>query len=362
MSESDGAAQSYLRVAGGVLSGLIIAATFGVIALCFRYGIDHGDYGKLVPGGEGIFVNSVCGILSIKNYGTGRYVCALSTTSQMQSVGLDIYPETLNRFGKTLDQWLNDTAFLNSAVEKAFALSPDGPSKSLGAIGWGSDAGYMDFVQFSFLLFGHKIEALYYAYFLLLIVSTALFCIQFSKNYFALFTILASQFTIFASLALLTPYFDGVYSQSSPRFISVLAIIPLLQGLFLIVYRVPISWSPIALFAPQAILLVAALDFRAQAYGEAVALIICCVPLAAFDLWFRKGTLRLKLMRFWPAAVLLVGLAGGEYLESGAADPSIDGSGGMRTHTFWEPLYYDLQHHPDWTRKVWCPTQWANRR
>ena len=210
MSESDGAAQTYLRAAGGFLAGLLIAATFGVIALCFRYGIDHGHYDKLVPGGEGIFVNSICGILSIKNYGTGRYVCALSTASQMQSIGLNSYPEELNGPGKTLGQWLNDTAFLNSALEKAFALSPDGPSKSLAAIGWGSDAGYMDFVQFAFLLFGHKIEALYYAYFLLLVVSTALFCIQFLRNYFALSTILAFQFTVFASLALLEPYFSGV--------------------------------------------------------------------------------------------------------------------------------------------------------
>jgi hypothetical protein len=59
----------------------------------------------------------------------------------------------------------------------------------LQATGWGSDAGYMDFVDLAFAVFGPKIEALYLGCFLLLTASTVLVCVQFARNLFPLFTI-----------------------------------------------------------------------------------------------------------------------------------------------------------------------------
>jgi len=182
-------------VAGGCLSALLIAAIIAMIGTSFRYGIDRGSHAKLTLTGSGQFVSAVCAILAQHKYHTGRYVCAGSAYREMQDAGLWYDDATVTRIGKTLPQWLADTAFLNGAIDKVFAeprLASDGGVR---AFGWGGDAGYMDFVEFAFSLFGHRIVALYYGYFLLLLISTALFCIQFWRNYLALFAVLAFQFS-----------------------------------------------------------------------------------------------------------------------------------------------------------------------
>jgi hypothetical protein len=53
----------------------------------------------------------------------------------------------------------------------------------------------------------------------------------------------------------------------------------------------------------------------------------------------------------WPGFAALACLAVTVTLAATAADTRIPETGGMRLHTFWEPLYYELQTHPDWDRK-----------
>jgi hypothetical protein len=55
--------------------------------------------------------------------------------------------------------------------------------------------------------------------------------------------------------------------------------------------------------------------------------------------------------RCWPVLVVLSCVAVVITLTGIGADPRIAKIGGMRSHTIWEPLYYDLQKHPDWDAK-----------
>ncbi len=341
-------ARSLGALAERCLSALLIAAIIASIAASFRYGFDRTLDGKLTITGEGQFVSAVCAILSQKNYGYGRYVCDGSQKQQMRDIGLWYDDEALSRIGKTNEQWRSDAVFLDSALDKAFALPP-APASGAMAFGWGGDAGYQDFVDFAFRVFGHRIESLYLGFFLLIVVSTILMCVQFWRNYFALLAVLAFQVGILNYLGL----FDAlrIGSLSNPRCLSFLAITPVFHALFLAVYRVRLDGRAFALFAPQALLIAAAADFRSLAYADVIALTACCLVLLLVDLWRQGLPLRQAVRRYWPIYTIFVCVALGVLLPARLADHRIAAIGGMRYHTFWEPLVYDLQLHPEWKEK-----------
>ena len=337
-------------VADKSLKGLLIATIIGLVGVTFRMGIESGQVGRFYNSDYGTILYAICANLSQEKYRAGRYVCANSAERQMRDAGLWYTDDALARAGKTLPQWEADGAFLNQALTKVFASSPLASDGGVYDYGWGGDSGYMDFVQGAFLLFGTRLEALYYGYFFLLSVSTILFCIQFWRNYFAAFTVLAFQFSFIAYLDLgyLQPTELG--SLGNPRILSLLAIIPMFHALFLIVYRIRFGLRAGLLFVPQALLIAAAADFRALSYAAFITLLICNVALLVIDR--RRQTLREAGRRYWPTYAIAVCLAVGAGLQAATADPRIAQMGGMRYHTFWEPLFWDLEtDQADWQAK-----------
>ncbi len=355
------------------LSVIIIAAIMAMVVLSFRCGTDRGDDGKLALTGDGHFVYAVCNVLtSIKYEGRhfcskqrdgryvcseqGRYVCSSGIQEQMQQVGLWNDEGTLGRIGKSAEQWREDTQFLNNALDRIYALKA--PSEgTVNAYGWGGDVGYMDFVQFAFLLFGHTLQALYYGFFLLLAISAGLFCLQFWRHHFALFAVLAFAFGLLTYVRLMPS--DGLDSVDNPRLLTVLALIPLFHALFLMLHRVRASLWPVVLFTPQAMLMAAAADFRSLAFASPLVLTVCCIVFLMSELLRHKGSLRQTLLLYWPACVVFACVGLSAVLQVEAADPRIAASGGMRFHTFWEPMYYDLQLDPRWKQEYAAEHHWA---
>lgn len=342
-------------LAEGCLRAVLIATVIALVGVTFRSGIERGGDSRLFDTDFGTVLYAVCANLAHDKYHAGRYVCASFAEKQMHYAGLWYDDATLARIGKSLPQWEADGAAIDRSLAKVFAAPPLASDGGVYAYGWGGDAGYMDFVQFAFRLFGGRLEALYYAYFLLLLISIGLFCIQFWRNYFALFTALAFQFSII-------PYLDvlpgaGVGSLENPRLLSLLAIIPMFHALFLIVYRVRLSFWTILPFVPQAILLTAAADFRSLSYTAVIALTICCLVLLIIDR--HRLTLPQAAWRCWPAYLILLCVAAGAGLQARAADTRIALLGGMRYHTFWEPLFWNLETSPDWKSKYRAQFQGA---
>jgi hypothetical protein len=359
------------------LSALLIVAIMTTVALSFRNAAERGDNGKLALTAYGLFAMAVCGVVTHIKYDAGRYVCSVGLQQQMQRIGLWYDDETLRRIGKTTDQWRTDTNFLNTALDQIFSLKAP-PESGVNAIGWGQDAGYMDFVQFAFLLFGHTVAALFNGFYLLLTISVGLFCVQFRRHHFALFAALAFAFSLLTYVHLLplsrlnwvddsagfwtflrlVPA-DGLDSVTNPRLLSVLTLIPLFHALFLIVYRVRPGLWPIVLFTPQAILTAAATDFRSLSYASPLALTVCGMVFLLRELWRRKQSLREILLRYWAAYVIFACIGIGAVSQAEAADSRLATMGGMRFHTFWEPVYYDLQLHPQWKEKYGAAHQGA---
>jgi hypothetical protein len=332
------------------LCAVLIGAIVLLLWSCFHYGIERGRDAKLNERGRGHFMNAICSLLSMKKYGTDRYVCANAALESMQAAGLYYDDATLARIGKTLPEWLGDTAAMNHAIKTVFGEPPRPWDHGMWAIGWGADAGYADFVQFAFRVFGKKLQAIYDGFFLLLAASAALFTAQFHRRYLALFTLASLFYGLYVFDTTLIDNFQ-VYSENSPRLLSLLALTPLLHAMFLILYRERARPLTVALFVPQAALIAAAGDFRGLAYWTLIALGLWSGLIVGYGLWRRRAGLAELCRRCWPAAVGAVCLAIAIVIAMSSADPGIADTGGMRLHTFWEPLYADLQYHPDWKRK-----------
>ena len=326
------------------LSATLIGATILLLALSFRGGIDRAHDTTIVRGG--LFFNAVCAILSTEKHGTGRYVCAAAAHRNMEAIGLGY---VIGLGYERLEELGRGTAFLNDALKKVFQTASLAEDGGVTAIGWGMDAGYMDFVDVAFRIFGQKVESLYLTFFLFLATSTALACIQFYDRFLVLFSLLSFQYVLFFFLHETGRW--EIYSFTSPRFLSILAVIPLLHALFLILYQIRPSSRAIFLFLPQAALIAAAGDFRATAYWTVIALMLFCVLLVGAARWRQGWSYRRAAALCWPALPVFLCMAAAAAFVDTTTDPRLVEIGGMKGHAFWQPIYYNLQLHPDWKKK-----------
>jgi hypothetical protein len=330
------------------LSAALIGATILLLALSFRGGIDRGHDTTIVMDPPRFF-HAVCAILSMEKHGTGRYVCAVAAHRNMEAIGLGYEEATLARLGMGLQELGRKTAFLNDALKEVFHTAPSAENAGITSIGWGMDGGYMDFVDVAFRIFGQRVESLYLMFFLFLAASTVLACIQFYDRFLVLFSLLSFQYVLFFFLH----ETDGwlIHSFTSPRFLSILAVIPLLHALFLILYQVRPSGRAILLFLPQAALMAAAAHYRATAYWTVIALMLFCVFLVAATRWRQGWSYQRAVARCWPALPVFLCMAAATVFVATTRDPRLVEIGGMQSHTFWEPIYYDLQRHPYWKER-----------
>ena len=111
---------SFLTMVGLCLRILLVLSAFAFLLQSYRYGIDHRHDG-MVTNAHGQFWDSVCSVLSMEKYRTGRYVCATPAQKDMVAVGLFYDDQTLARIGRTLPELLSDTDFVNGGLNKIFS-------------------------------------------------------------------------------------------------------------------------------------------------------------------------------------------------------------------------------------------------
>lgn len=323
-------------------SVLFIAATAGLLAWAFLSGIDRGEDKTIPLSSVGHFTNTVCAILSVEKYATGRYVCTSGARRIMREAGLSFDAPDLG--GRTVDQWRSDALALDRGLATATSAAAPLWDGDLYTIGWGLDAGLMDYVQLAFAVFGRSIEAFYRGFFALLGVSAALFLVQFHRRLFPLLVVTVTAYTVADFLrADLADFSLG--SAGNPRLLSFLAIAPLLHVLFLVLYAERPNIKTVALLVPQGMILALAGGGRALTYWVLIAMLAI-----AMALWCLQGWRR-ALRRSWAVGIVLACVGTQMIMAAVVADWRIGPTGGMRFHTFWEPLYYNLQYHPQWKEK-----------
>ncbi len=331
-------------------AGLIAIAVF-LILLSFRFGVDRGHIDIVPVGGHGHFWTGICGVLSVKKFNTGRYLCIAGALTRMKDAGLYYTDDVLKREKRALLDILKDKNYLNQRLKTVFSKPGNEPAGGIAMqLGWGSDAGHMDYIDLSFSLFGEKVESLYFTYFLLLTISSLLFIGTFYNSTHILSLLVFFHFILFSFLSHDLLYAFGIATITNPRFLTTLALIPMMHVAFLMIQRAPLNTGNITMLLPQAALIIFTADVRSTAYWTIIALVIFALLFAA--ILFRQGSsFKQAVSAIWPTISVLVIAAIGFQIISWSTDSRLSEGGFVRHHAFWTSTYYSLQHHPDWKKK-----------
>jgi hypothetical protein len=326
-----------------------LAAT--IVCLCllaaFRIGIDRGLRDTI---GDAVWGRILFGVgTAITQMDHGGYGYSLSTVVEtvLTYGGLTDDPKILAPLGTQFPANLRDPSLINSAIEKAARFQwPFNPDEAVRGSG-GDDLGFVDYVRLSFLLFGHKIQSLYYSYFLIFGISAAAFLYAFraQRAYLMLLIVTSVAQVILFSSNLFGSHNLG--SLADPRFLSIMGFIPGLHLACLLLDRCPPSFMNGALATVQSIILVFAFWIRASAIW-----IILAVALFAGFVAIR-GLLvgRKHLRRIWSAGVMFAVLGVHTLWVTVTLHPVYRSKGEISHHVLWHAVFYQLQFHPGWNKK-----------
>jgi hypothetical protein len=230
---------------------------------------------------------------------------------------------------------------------------------------WAEDIGYADFYNLAFRLFGFNAYSTHYLYFALLTISCALFALAFFDDPVAIGS-LTLAVTAFFLLSSSSFFSYSVPSFAANRFLSTLAIVPLLHVLMTMLRSSPPARIMVVPLIIQALILSFAIAARASATwcliaaaGTAVAILLIRrlsarkLPLSVQ----RLGPIaRLTTAFSHPAIVTSAILAAVFIAYSVVRDSWIDSryyqDDNYPHHLVWHSAYRGLAQNPDWLGPV----------
>jgi hypothetical protein len=332
-------ARLFLWLAVAIVCVSLIAAFRLGIERGFRDTIDNGNWGRVLFG-----VGT-----AITQMDHGGYGYALSTVIEtiLTYGGLTDDAKILAPLGVEFPDNLHDPALINAAIDKAVRFEwPFNPEEAIRGSG-GDDLGFVDYVRFSFLVFGHNIQALYYTYFLIFGVSAAIFLWTFrSRPALLMLLVITSvaQIILFVSNLFASPHLGSI---SDPRLLSIMAIVPGLHLGCLLLDRSPPSIINVVSAIVQSIILVFAFWIRASAIWVILAVAVFAGLIMICGLLKRQNELKYV----WCLGILLAVLAVHMVRVTTALHPIYRSEGEISHHVFWHTVFYQLQFHPRWNKK-----------
>jgi hypothetical protein len=332
-------ARFFVWVAVAIVSISLIAT--------FRLGIERGLRDNI---GNGVWGRVLFGVgTAITEMDHGGYGYALSKVVETTLAygGLTDNPKLLALLGAEFPGNLRNPALMNAAIDKAARLRwPFNPDEDIRGSG-GDDLGFVDYIRLSFLLFGHKIQSLYYPYFLIFGASAAVFVWTFrSRPALLMLLVITSvaQTFLFTSNLFAS---HNLGSLADPRFLSIMATVPGLHLGCLLLDRSPPSIVNVASAIVQSIILVFAFWIRASAIWVILALAVFACLITLCGLIKRRNEFR----RIWCFGILLAVLAVHTLWVTMMLHPIYRSEGEVSHHVFWHAVFYQLQFHPRWNEK-----------
>jgi hypothetical protein len=243
----------------------------------------------------------------------------------------------------------SDRELINQAIREASSLGTQAPGfvsdRSLITMIY-SDLGYVDFTEWSFRIFGLKIEALYYTFFLILSLSTFVYLIVFWSDPVPKTVLLLTLFSFLVELH------TGVFGPNMPSFTglrhaSALALIPAWHFAFLLIYRRPASVGAAVATLIQLAVLLLAIKMRSTAAWVFVFLAILSVVLAASG-WRRlpaerrTWTLLVRSAITWPITLVFAGAFLHSVYANSRLHPVYFTDDVLNYHEFWEGAYIGI--------------------
>lgn len=191
-----------------------------------------------------------------------------------------------------LKENFHNAQLLNEGIRAAASLGPQTPgyiSDGTLITTYYDDMGEVDYVTLAFLLFGMKIQSLFYLYFTLFGLSALIFILTFQDRIFALSLLLATMFAFFIELYLM--FFEPVAISTywGMRHSSTLCLVPTLHFAFLMLWRKKLSLAAAVGAVIQLFILILAWRIRGSVTWVLVFLPVLAITLALWRLWPRLG-------------------------------------------------------------------------
>jgi hypothetical protein len=319
-----------------------------IVGLCllaaFRIGIERDLRDTIGDESWGRILFGVGAAITQMDHGGYGYSLSTVVETVLTYGGLTDDPKILAPLGKQFPTNLRDPSFINAAIEKAARFRwPFNPEEAVRGSG-GDDLGFVDYVRLSFLVFGHNIQSLYYTYFLIFGVSTAVFLWTFRSRPALLMLLVV---TSVAQTILFASNLFGSHSLGSiadSRFLSIMATVPGLHLGCLMLDRSPPSIINVASSIVQSIILVFAFWIRASAVWIILAVAVFAGLITISGLLKRRNELR----RVWCLGILVAVLAVHTLWTTMTLHPIYKSKGEISHHVFWHAVFYQLQSHPRW--------------
>jgi hypothetical protein len=249
-----------------------------------------------------------------------------------------------------------DRQLINEAITRASSLSVNDMHYGYFSDRWlmsmmYQDLGTVDYIKLSFRLFGNRIEALYYTFFVILAVSAVLFLATFPNSITAQVVLLSALFAFL--LELHTPIFTpDMPSLTTVRHSSVFAMIPVWHFALLTLERRKLSWLLLVLAAGQVAILVFAITMRSTAMWAVVFLgglaVVC-----GSSRWLagspegRTFTAWLVQVVSWPVIALIVALAVQGQVTKMNLHPVYFTDDVLPHHPLWHSAYLGFRYSPE---------------
>jgi hypothetical protein len=249
---------------------------------------------------------------------------------------------------------IRDGQVINDAITAAASLGPQSPGyiSDRGLITtMYHDMGSVDYIKLSFRLFGNRIEALYYTFFVIIATSSLLFLATFPNSITAQLVLLCTLFAF--QLELHTPIFNaGMPTFAGVRHGSTLCLIPVWYFALLTVHKRRASWLLLIIGAGQLAILILAITVRGTATWSIVflgALAVLCGTYrwSAASRAERTSTLWLRHVASWPVIVLLAAVTIHSQYVKLKLHPVYFTDDILPHHPVWHAAYVGLQYSPE---------------
>lgn len=349
------------RPDGAAVFSLVVCGV--LISQMFHTGIRQGMDGRMYEAIDDATV-AIAIAISDQVYGLRKgYVAYRPVMDALQKGGMTKIVPQIEALGRKFPENLRDRALLNSAIQSALVVKPPAnanfENRMLVSM-VGMDPGVVNYDKLAFRLFGYRVEALYYLYFVMLALGVVTFVLAFSSQPAILGVPIL--FLAAGNLVVTTDLFENqdLFTVANVRFLSTLGILPALHIATLILLRAKPDAKQLALAFVQTAIFSFAISIRSSLVW-AVLLIAVLAALQLFVsirsglvtapfLSLRTGQTALR-SGLWPAALLFAGVWGyGAYVSS-TMHPSYQLEDFLSHHPRHHNAFMGLTSHPDWNKR-----------
>lgn len=231
---------------------------------------------------------------------------------------------------------------------------------------WAEDVGYADFYNLAFRLFGFNAYATHWLYVALLFASAVLFTTVFISSTSAMASLVAGVSALFAETASQSLFADFLPNFVANRFVSTLALIPLLHVVCALLRRSRLRPAETVLLVVQLCILAFVIAARSSAQwsvvaGLAIFLVVFLIRMRSFDAaststtgirrWLERIRGVAQFRRLVAVAALLLTVTTAiSALRYSRLDRVYFFDGNMPNHMVWHSAFVGLAFHPDWPK------------